>query len=147
MQHEEADGASEDDAAGTLTEGEQYEELYEATGDEGVDGYTDEDMQEQLQEESADQEATGAEGDDDDAEEAQAASDYPVSQLTTLLMLLSRAACHDTVACVCVACISSWCETDPLHTQCVLGNEQCAQTAIDHSAAACQAAINQQRMQ
>lgn len=113
MQNEEADGASEDDAAGTLTEGEQYEELYEATGDEGVDGYTDEDMQEQLQEESADQEATGAEGEDDDAEEAQAASDYPVSQLTTLLML---AGSHDTVACVCVACISSWCGIDPVHT-------------------------------
>lgn len=82
MQDGEIDGVSEDDAAGTLTEGEQYEELYEATGDEGPEGYTDEDMQEQLQDEAADQEPAGADGEDDDAEEAQAVSDYPVSHLT-----------------------------------------------------------------
>lgn len=85
LQDGEIEEASEDDAAGTLTEGEQYEELYEATGDEGQEGYTDEDMQEQLQSDSAaEQEGAGAEGDNDDAEEAQVASDYPVRLLRHL---------------------------------------------------------------
>lgn len=79
MQDGELEDASEDDAAGTLTEGEQYEELYEAVGDEGPEGYTDEDLQEHLQNESAaDQEEAGAEGEDDDTEAAQPVSDYPV---------------------------------------------------------------------
>lgn len=80
MQNGDAELGSEEDVAGDL-EGVD-EETYTAEELEGLGVFPDEDMEGVPEDQSADQEDIGAEGDDDDNEQAQGVSDYPVCLLS-----------------------------------------------------------------
>ena len=77
MQNGEAEIGSEEDVAGDL-DGAPDEETYTAEELEEMEAYPDEDAQGGPEDESAVPEDVGAEGDDDDNEQAQAVSDYLV---------------------------------------------------------------------